>query len=276
MRAVEFRTGSAITVLNAIRADKGSAIGTRIFTSVRMTEGEEMVFKVTDGMDTRLVESCVEVFTDQVCTPVNGKIEVRSPLPAARGLKTSSAVSLGILGTLALISDVDLSPHELVSLSADSSIRAGVSITGAIDDAYASLLGGLAVTDTRERRLVKQVGMDAEPVVLLVPKRKNEKQHVDILLEDIDRGLIASAISALDQGDYRECIRLNTMAYGPLLGDFGLIQKLSPLADRVGLNGAGPSLFLLNPKVGLEAIRTQAPLYDVILTSTSDYRTTTT
>src|SRR2546430_4173592 len=43
---------------------------------------------------------------------------------------------------------------DFAKMSVDAAFDAGVTITGAFDDACASLLGGICVTDNRDRRLL--------------------------------------------------------------------------------------------------------------------------
>jgi len=259
-KIVEFKVGSAITVLNAIKAPRGSAIGTRLFTTAEVTGGAGIH---TGEADTLLVERCMELLDAE-----DLRVEIRTPLPLARGLKTSSSVSLAVLGAISVFKGMDLISEDLVSLSARASRDIGVSVTGAADDAYACLLGGWVVTDTSTQRLVRRIEVSSIPLIILVPKGQNKKSGITDKLRSLDQHKIEEALTFIDQEDYISCIRANTEAYAPALGDYNLIKQIQPLADVVGLNGAGPSIFLLNPHVSIDTIRTQAPKYDIFLTST--------
>src|SRR5207247_6748970 len=85
----------------------------------------------------------------------SGTISTRSDIPIGVGLKSSSSSSAAVaLATSAALGE-QLSMRKIMLCSAESSIRVGVSITGAFDDVAGCLLGGLNLTDNDRRRLVR-------------------------------------------------------------------------------------------------------------------------
>ena len=67
---------------------------------------------------------------------------VASKIPQNRGLKSSAALSVAGIKALCEATNTDLSDFEIVSLSSQAQMNAGVSITGSIDDSWACLTKG--------------------------------------------------------------------------------------------------------------------------------------
>ena len=62
---------------------------------------------------------------------------------------------------------------ELVNLGVDAAFDAKVTVTGAFDDACASYFGGVVITDNLERKIVKQLPLPEDLIVLFhVPPEK--------------------------------------------------------------------------------------------------------
>ena len=85
-------------------------------------------------------------------------------------------------------------------------------------------------------------------VVLLIPIEQNPKSDINEKIKNIDVESLNQAYDQLLEGNYLDAIRLNTEAYGPLLGNMEIINDLNPKTTVTGLNGAGPSLFSLISK----------------------------
>ena len=207
---------------------------------------------LASSSDDTLVTSCIQTVEDEFDIVIDKmKIRTFSNLPAARGLKTSSSISCTMIKALLRYYQINSSPDKIIQMSASASIDAGVSITGAIDDAYAAYLGGVSFTENKSRRLIthKQIPVDMGglEVLLLVPSYNNPKSLVLDELDRIDMQLLKEALEFMRKGRIQEAINCNTSAYAPLLlRDPELVDDLYTLGlDIVGLNGAGPSLFTL-------------------------------
>ena len=93
--------------------------------------------------------------------------------PVAKGLKSSSAAANATaLATTAALGKT-LDDLELVKLGVDAAFDAKVTVTGAFDDACASYFGGTVITDNLNRKIVKQLPLAEDLVVLFfVPPQK--------------------------------------------------------------------------------------------------------
>lgn len=183
----------------------------------------------------------------------------RSTLGFTGGVKSSSAVvNAALLAYYRAVGVPDPPPGWLVWVNAEAGLRSGVSVTGAADDAYASLLGGVAVVDNRERRLV---GRHPPPrgvkVVLLRPRglRRLWPPCRPELREHAKRMALRAWEAALE-GDVFEAVRLNWEAYREYLcAPRGPVEEaLKAGALAASLSGMGPVYEALAEPSRVEAI----------------------
>ncbi|MDM7934219.1 MAG: shikimate kinase [Methanothrix sp.] len=242
MRGYAWAKGAA-TVLNAVAIWKGSAFGIDLRTEAEVVlDDSGCVRGDVPGVDTRLVVRCVELVLERLGCSYGATIRTRSEIPVASGLKSSStAANAAVLATLdALQEDMDLIDAAVMGVRA--SIEAGVTITGALDDALASMLGGVVVTDNREMRLLKREEISSE-VVLLVPERRLYSRDTDIRRSRAIAPLAEVAFDLAMEGDYCRAMTLNGFAYCAALGlpSEPLLIALEAGARGVSLSGTGPS-----------------------------------
>ncbi len=255
MKSITSRTGSAITVLNAMKSGIGAAIGIREYTDVRIEEGEGISFNINPSLnDFRLVEAIINEYQTQTGVKIeNITIQTDAPFPPAMGMKTSSSVANGLIEALNRYFGIEMETNKLIGIGAEASINAGVSITGAFDDAYASYLGGLAYTNNEKRELL---GLFSAPenydVVLLLPDYPIPKVLLKNVIQLVDDGLIEEARESFEKRRLVEAIQYNTAAYASVfLPDPDIITRLEELScEVIGLNGGGPAMFAITkPKV---------------------------
>ena len=166
-RAVAY---GAISIVNAIATGKGAALGVLLRTEaeVELSEGKGEIAVEIKGHkeDPTLVKVCVEKTLTRCQRTMNAKVRTSSEIPVGKGLKSSSSVSNAvILATLSAI-DVRLDDLAAVKLGVEASLEAGVSITGALDDACACFFGGACVTDNLNMELFKREDVDEALEVL--------------------------------------------------------------------------------------------------------------
>ncbi len=147
----------AATILNAVATWKGSAFGIELATCAEVELNHSGCIKGdVPGLDTRLIEHCTELVLKHFGYDYGAIVRTRSDIPVASGLKSSSTAANAVV--LACLDAID-EEMDLISASKIGVVAArdvGVTITGALDDALASMLGGLVVTDNREMRLIKK------------------------------------------------------------------------------------------------------------------------
>lgn len=239
----------AVTIVNAIAAGKGCAVGIdlRTWAEVELASGEGVEVRLEGLPDepVKLVELCVQTVLDHFSVKKKAMVRTGSQIPVSRGLKSSSAAANAvILATLNALQS-ELPADDVLRMNADVSIRAGVSVTGAMDDAAASLLGGVVFTDNHARTLLRRERFDlCDRVVITVPERMIRKSGLPKERIALYRPLAEEAFRLAWNGEYIKAMTLNSLIYGAALG---LDQELSIKALRAGsvasgISGTGPSV----------------------------------
>lgn len=233
----------ALTIINAIAAGKGCAVGVDLSTWAEVElfpgHGTEVHLDGLEGEPTELVEMCVSSVLDRFSLKKRAVLRIRSQIPVSRGLKSSSAAANAvILATLDALGQ-KMGATDILRLNAETSIRAGVSVTGAMDDAAASLLGGVVFTDNLARVLLKREGWTMCPrAVINVPERMIRKAGLPRERIALYRPVVETAFQMAWEGHYAEAMCLNSLCYGAALG---LDQELPMKAMMAGALGAGIS-----------------------------------
>lgn len=239
----------AATIINAIATWKGSAFGIGLKTSAEVELNSTGCIRGdVPGVDTRLIERCVQMVLEHYCgdsdSAYGATIRTWSEIPVASGLKSSStAANAAVLAALdALDEDLDLVEASKIGVAAAKDV--GVTITGALDDALASMLGGVVVTDNREMKLLKREEFDSNmDVMLLVPDRKLFSKDTDVKRSRLIAPLAEVAFDLAVEGDYCRAMVLNGFAYCGALGLSAepMLRALEAGAVGVSLSGTGPS-----------------------------------
>lgn len=255
------RAHGALTVVNAIPTGRGAAIGLDLETTAEVElepEAGPVDVHVEDAPETdpSLGEACVRTVAEDEDLELSGTVRTRSEIPIARGLKSSSVAANAIV--LALLDAVDAHAEDehVLELAVAAARRAGVTRTGALDDAAASLMGGLVVTDNDEDLLLRREPLNTHhDVVLLVPERTQPTADVGGL-EDA-RGAAERSLELLEDGSWHEALTLNGLAVAASL-DQGLdpaYRALNAGALAAGTTGTGPAVGAVCPPDAKPLIR---------------------
>jgi shikimate kinase len=252
---------AAGTVLNALATGTGSAfaIDRYVTATVDLDDRDGVAGTVADApdADTRLIERCVElVLAEHADGPTGGAVHTDSEVPLASGLKSSSAAAnaavLAALDALGLAESVTGEDAALLGVRAARDV--GVTVTGAFDDASASMLGGVTVTDnTTDSLLVRE-----EPVWdVLVWTPPERAFSADAAVERCERvAPVADLVGELAlAGRYTEAMTVNGLAFCAALG-FPADPAVEALPDAAGvsLSGTGPSYVAVGDREDLEAV----------------------
>jgi len=239
----------AVTIVNAIAAGKGCAVGVdlRTWAEVELVpgEGSEVRLEGLPDEPVILADMCAQAVLEHFSIKKRAIVRTSSEIPVSRGLKSSSAAANAvILATLDALK-AEMPAIEILKLNADASIRAGVSVTGAMDDAAASLLGGIVFTDNHARTLLRRERFDlCGKVVIAVPDRMIRKPGLPKERIALYRSLAEEAFRMAWNEEYVKAMTLNSLIYGSALG---LDQELSIKALRAGaiasgISGTGPAV----------------------------------
>jgi len=242
----------AISIINAIGTGKGAALGIRLKTEAEVelikdsNEIDIQIFESNSEEDTTLAKCIVEeVFAYFGYYNFGAKVTTKSEIPIGKGLKSSSVASNAI--ALATVSSLKrkLDDYTLINLGVNASIKAGVTITGAFDDACASYFGGLVITDNKTRIVKKMENLlEDYSIIIYVPPEKIYTKDVDKNKLQNFRSLFQEAYLLALKGKYWDAMILNGILCSTALGfDMELMMKaLSAGAISSGLSGTGPAI----------------------------------
>ena len=266
--------GSA-TIINAISTGCGSAFGIDLFVNaeveLRGSDMSDIKCKADKEVDTSLMEICVrnvaEKFIEyyKIDIDTGFSVKTNSTLPVASGLSSSSATSNAIVMATsnALIKEYDVksgempfNDHQLLNMGVDASLEAGVTITGAFDDASASFFGGLTVTNNFERKILKMRDMEQQNILVYMPNITSPTAQSDVGRMKLIAPQVKLAFKEALLGDIYNAMTLNGLLYCASLGfnpDIAL-DALNAGANAAGLSGTGPSFVAIVSNEALEDV----------------------
>ena len=237
------------TIINAIATWKGSAfaIDLRTTAEVELSEGMDGIHsEVAGDGDTTLIERCVKLVLDRFDYVGGARVRTSSEIPIARGLKSSSAAANAtVLATLDAL-DEKMEPLETIRLGVQAAFDAGVTITGAFDDAASSYLGGIVVTDNREQLLIKRVERESE-VLVFVPESQTFTADTDVAMSRLLGPWVGIAYDLALKSEFEKAMTLNGFLYCSALGfdPEPMLRALEAGVTGVSLSGTGPAFTAL-------------------------------
>ncbi len=250
------------TIVNAIATGNGAAYGLALratATAELRPEDFGIRVRVSSTVDPALAQAGARRVLRRSRRKVGLEVAVDSEIPISRGLKSSSAVANAVVLASARALGVELEPLQIIRTGVEAALEAGVTITGAFDDACASFFGAICVTDNRARKLLAS---DRFPegllAVLHIPQRMITKPSLQAKDFSGIRRQVDEAFRLALKGDYFRAIEANSAAYAPRLGidETPAIRARSAGALCAGLTGAGPAIIALVKPAHVEAVRT--------------------
>jgi shikimate kinase len=248
---------AAGTVLNALANGYGSAFAIDAHTKATVElDGSGTVRGEVDGepdADTRLVERCVERCVERFGDGEGGHVRTESEVPMASGLKSSSAAANAtVLATLDALG-VELDREAACRIGVEAARDAGVTVTGAFDDASASMLGGVTVTDNTEDELLVREEPEWD-VLVYTPDERGFSADADVSrcrriapMADIVQELAL-------EGEFRRAMCVNGFAFCAAL-DRSADPIVEALPDAAAsLSGTGPSYTAVGDRDALETL----------------------
>ena len=247
------------TVINAIATLKGSAFAIELKTQAEVEVVENgIVCEIADdpSADTSLLAECGRLVVEQYAPGSGFHITTRSEIPIASGLKSSSAAANATVLALIEALDIELQPLEIVKLGVVAARRAGVTVTGAFDDACASFFGGLVFTDNKHDALLKRIEINAD-VVVYVPSGKAYSAKADVPRAKLLAPWVDTAYQLALDGEYKKAMVLNGLLYCTAFGfsPEPILSALASGAQAATLSGTGPAYIALTDRSSLPSVK---------------------
>lgn len=264
---IKVRSPGSATIINAISTGCGSAFGIQLYVDaeVQLKSGNKIKCTTDQKVSTRLMEICAKNVLDKLKINTGVKIHTRSNLPVASGLSSSSAVSNAVTMALthALREEYEINPEEtglddagILNMAVDSSLEAGVTITGAFDDASASYYGGISVTNNLKREIIKREKWEGQNILIYMPDKKSPTADADVARMKLLAPWVKLAFREVLDGDIYHALTLNGLLYCSALHfnpDIAL-DALEAGAIAAGLSGTGPSFVAISNDKNLSKI----------------------
>ncbi len=250
------RAHGAVTIINATATGTGCSLAAGDGVEATWTWHDEpgLSFEAKPPVDDRLARAVfAEIRERRADAPVGANVATTSPVPASRGLKTSSGAAAAMTRAALLALDGrEPDPWIVVDAAVDACIAAQVTLTGAFDDQVAVTVGGCHLTENANRRVLAALAVQPWEVAVWVPDAHIPKSGV----AGVDTAPIAArvenAISAAQAGDLPLALTLNGAAFTDLYQGAGLPVSSEPVrvamaagALGAGLSGTGPAVAAL-------------------------------
>ncbi|MCI4351144.1 MAG: shikimate kinase [Thermoplasmata archaeon] len=246
------RSSGAITLANALATGTGAAAGIEMpveaeVNIVASPPGTARTFIAADS-DSPLARATLHAALERFFpgVAVEAHLAIRSAIPPARGLKSSSAVGGAIVEAVGRAAGVATEFEGSARLAASVALATGQSATGAFDDAVATLEGGIVVADNRERVVVRRGEFDGGLCAALwIPSKVHAPsvRWVEEFRREQEQGRRAAA--AARDGRWAEALELNSdLVERVMKYDYHEIRKELGRRGAVasGVSGMGPTL----------------------------------
>ncbi len=220
-----------ISILNAIPLGLGStcAVDLKIEATASIGPGNG---------NSKLTETILKYFSEK--TGNEFSLDIKSQIPEGGGLKSSSAVATASISALSRLTGVEV---DVPLLAARLSLEAGVSVTGALDDAVAAFYGGVSVCDNSKMKILRRAKMPQDIMFIVLPRGPRRDFEPSLLQK---RWPSFKSISGLVMmGNYLEAMARNGLTVSEILGyETDILLKANKSgALASGVTGNGPSLF---------------------------------
>jgi shikimate kinase len=242
----------AISIITAFASGKGCALGIDLPVEVAV-EFKRGLFEENTFLDQCIAEVFAHLSVEMDYIP---HLSINSAIPASRGLKSSSAVANAVICATLDALDESLPPEEILQINTHISKRVGISVTGSLDDAAASLWGGVVFTDNWHNRILKREQFSEKvQAVLYVPEEIRSSLDVHPLMDQINlySSIVDSIFSMAYNGHIYEAMTLNGLVYASLFGYASnkITDAITAGAKGASLSGKGSAVAALvpNPRV---------------------------
>ncbi|MGC8593117.1 MAG: shikimate kinase [Nitrososphaeria archaeon] len=231
---IRVRVWGGVSFLNALISGFGSAMAVKLPLEV----------EIKKSMEWDCDDIAREIFK---ASGLEGRYSVStfSKIPVGMGLKSSSAYTAAIaIGAQAIKGHVE--PEIAVSVSAKVSKKMGISYTGAYDDAYAAVYGGIVISDNIKGSLLKR-NEAPQNWLITIGLKEGAKKTVNWKALSSFSELGKVVLKHLEKGDYYFASTLNSLIVASASGyPADPIVNAAKAGLIAGISGNGPAYFAIS------------------------------
>ena len=241
----EGAANGAISILHSLGLGKGCSIGIELSTEVTLVDEETIISDDSHGL-LDAVEKCWR--SEGLPIPDKFGWVIRSDLPIGQGLKSSSAVANAAFRALNNGSWTGLSDSEIADLSVAAQRIAKCTVTGSMDDTWASLQSGWKLVDPKLRSsdsIILQGEIEEDYCVIIILRGRRGA----IIAEDsfrLQRPIFERSLASVISGSPIDSISSNGIAVAAATNDHLALRISNSLiafgAVASGITGSGPSI----------------------------------
>jgi len=262
----------AASILNAFATGKGAALGVDLWTRAKVSlqggAGETFGLVASDPQTpSKLAALVVEKVLSRYGYEgkLHGGVITSSNIPTAVGLKSSSAAANAV--ALATASAIDQEPDDdvLVEIGIVASLECGVSLTGALDDSFASWHGGAVLTDNERGKVEKVLKVPENiRIIILVPPRQTLTGSLDRQRFTPIKRISELAYSQASNGHIWDALTLNGLAISAVLGEDPrpALSAIEAGALGAGISGKGPAIVAVAEQKDSKRVRQAFEKFD--------------
>ncbi len=235
MRGEAYAAG---TIVNGLATGIGCAFGfdLRARVDISIEEDLKTCLLLVDGKEVsdRIVDGVMRSFG------LKGVVKAESSIPRGCGLGSSSAFMNAMLISILKLKDEELDANHILTTNATTAMEMGISYTGAIDDAGASLLGGIVLSNNEEMKFYHREILEFDDALILLPQWKRGTISMEELRKEAQE--VEQAVEHAFRHDYRSAMLSNSRYYCRKLGySFEPVEQAKELGLHGGLSGNGPA-----------------------------------
>ncbi|MFW6186363.1 MAG: shikimate kinase, partial [Halobacteriota archaeon] len=249
MRGEAYAAG---TIVNGLATGIGCAFGLDLRTRVEISIEEDLkncIFLV-DGKEfsDRIVDGVMRSFG------LKGVVKAESSISRGCGLGSSSAFMNAMLISILKLKDEELDANHILTTNATMAMEMGISYTGAIDDAGASLLGGIVLSNNEEMRFYHRNTLEFHDALILIPECGRREISMEELRKEPHE--VEQAVEHAFRHDYRSAMLSNSRYYCRKLNyPFEPVEQAAELGLHAGLSGNGPAYAAFGEKNEIQELK---------------------
>ena len=254
----EAESNAAISILHAVGLDKGCSIGINLKATVKLVSEPQKIDSDYHG----LFQS-IEIVWKENGFPLPKKYgwQVSSEIPIGQGLKSSSAISCAAIKALNQATWMGLNDSEIVNLAVSSQRKSGCTITGSLDDTWASISSGWKLIDPNKsvQESILLEGKIEDEIIIFLILRGRRKKEVNIDNFKKQSRFFERALDSLSNDSIFQAISTNGMAVAAAMEDDEAVRICNKLISRgaiaAGITGSGPAISVISFIQDSEIIR---------------------